>query len=187
MREPSKIKKQKFEEIIANLSIYFQDESSFEVSHKVWRVLVPSLTKPFRNKGIDWRHDCLSVSWVRSIEWKFIYESSKSKKWKDFLSLVRKVRGMTTEEWMILILDNASIHKTVALREYCEKKKILLVYLPPYSPDLNPIELFRRMLKKEFRKIQWKHNNIKKSVLIASRKLKKRISKIDISTLVNIF
>jgi len=40
----------------------------------------------------------------------------------------------------ILILDNASIHKSVRLRDLCAEHGVLLIFLPPYSPDFNPIE-----------------------------------------------
>ena len=41
---------------------------------------------------------------------------------------------------LVLILDNASIHKSVKLRSMCEERGVLLKFLPPYSPDFNPIE-----------------------------------------------
>lgn len=47
----------------------------------------------------------------------------------------------------ILVLDNASIHKSVRLRNLCEEYGILLVFLPPYSPDFNPIEATFKDLK----------------------------------------
>ena len=40
----------------------------------------------------------------------------------------------------VLIFDNASIHKSEQLRELCELYGVLLRFLPPYSPDFNPIE-----------------------------------------------
>ena len=40
----------------------------------------------------------------------------------------------------ILVVDNPGAHKTVAAREACQKAGVWLVFLPPYSPDLNPIE-----------------------------------------------
>jgi transposase len=39
-----------------------------------------------------------------------------------------------------IILDNASVHKNRKLTEYLEGSRIRLHYLPPYSPNLNPIE-----------------------------------------------
>jgi len=39
-----------------------------------------------------------------------------------------------------VILDNASAHKNHKLRDYLKTSRIRLHYLPPYSPNLNPIE-----------------------------------------------
>lgn len=40
----------------------------------------------------------------------------------------------------VLVLDNATFHKGQAMQEMVEKAGHTLLYLPPYSPDLNPIE-----------------------------------------------
>ncbi|TPX78169.1 hypothetical protein CcCBS67573_g00497 [Chytriomyces confervae] len=40
----------------------------------------------------------------------------------------------------VLVLDDASIHKSPQVQELCENAGIVLVFLPPYSPDYNPIE-----------------------------------------------
>lgn len=40
----------------------------------------------------------------------------------------------------VLIMDNCAIHKLEVLREVVEAFGVLLVFLPPYSPDFNPIE-----------------------------------------------
>src|SRR4051812_43881155 len=45
-------------------------------------------------------------------------------------------------ERSVLIMDNCPIHKTARLRGLCEEKGIRLEFLPPYSPDLNPVVLF---------------------------------------------
>jgi transposase len=39
-----------------------------------------------------------------------------------------------------IILDNAGYHKSYKVRDYAKAMKIKLHYLPPYSPNLNPIE-----------------------------------------------
>lgn len=41
----------------------------------------------------------------------------------------------------IVIMDNLSAHKSHRVRELIEARDAQLEYLPPYSPDLNPIEL----------------------------------------------
>lgn len=40
----------------------------------------------------------------------------------------------------VIILDNASFHKSAKTKELIESAGCKLLYLPPYSPELNPIE-----------------------------------------------
>ena len=40
----------------------------------------------------------------------------------------------------IVVMDNASVHKGVRVQEVINEVSALLRFLPPYSPDLNPIE-----------------------------------------------
>ena len=47
----------------------------------------------------------------------------------------------------VLIMDNAKIHYNEELRNMCDEAGVLLEYLPPYSPDLNPIETSFAILK----------------------------------------
>jgi transposase len=47
----------------------------------------------------------------------------------------------------ILIMDNASIHHHPDVTSMCEDAGVHLVYLPPYSPDFNPIEQSFKVLK----------------------------------------
>ena len=47
----------------------------------------------------------------------------------------------------IIVLDNANIHKSGRLRELCEHSGVILEFLPPYSPDFNPIEATFKDLK----------------------------------------
>jgi transposase len=54
----------------------------------------------------------------------------------------------------VLIMDNAAFHHSARIKQMCRDAGVLLVYLPPYSPDLNPIEEFFAELK-AFIKKQW--------------------------------
>ena len=47
----------------------------------------------------------------------------------------------------VLLMDNCSTHYGVALRELCRRRGVIILYLPPYSPDYNPIEEFFSVLK----------------------------------------
>jgi hypothetical protein len=44
-------------------------------------------------------------------------------------------------------MDNASFHHSEQIESMCREAGVKLVYLPPYSPDLNPIEEFFAELK----------------------------------------
>ncbi len=51
-----------------------------------------------------------------------------------------------------LILDNLPVHKVAGVREAIEMVGATLIYLPSYSPDLNPIEMAFSKLKAHLRK-----------------------------------
>lgn len=67
---------------------------------------------------------------------------------EDFLEFLKELRKANLHKIMIIILDNAKIHKAKIVQEYCQENQIILVYLPPYSPNLNPIEFMWKDLKK---------------------------------------
>jgi len=47
-----------------------------------------------------------------------------------------------------VILDNFASHRSLAVRKKAEELNIRLVFLPPYSPDLNPIEFLWKSIKR---------------------------------------
>ena len=51
----------------------------------------------------------------------------------------------------IVVMDNLSSHKGAAIRRMIEARGATLVYLPPYSPDLNPIEMVFSKIKQALR------------------------------------
>jgi transposase len=57
-----------------------------------------------------------------------------------FRAYVEQILAPTLKRGDIVILDNLRSHKVAGVREAIEAQGAALVYLPPYSPDLNPIE-----------------------------------------------
>lgn len=68
-----------------------------------------------------------------------------------FLAYVEQFLVPTLAAGDTVILDNLSSHKVAGVREAIEKAGAKLLYLPPYSPDLNPIELAFSKLKRLLR------------------------------------
>ena len=56
------------------------------------------------------------------------------------------------EKWDVVILDNASFHKSEKTKKLIEDTWASILFLPPYSPDLNPIENYWAVLKTYVRK-----------------------------------
>jgi transposase len=52
----------------------------------------------------------------------------------------------------VIIMDNASFHRKPELRKIVDRYGVFLLFLPPYSPDLNPIEHSWANFKKWFSK-----------------------------------
>ncbi len=53
----------------------------------------------------------------------------------------------------VVILDNAAFHKSLELLEIAAENNVQIIFLPAYSPDLNPIEKFWANLKRNIRKL----------------------------------
>lgn len=49
--------------------------------------------------------------------------------------------------YTVLVIDNCNIHRSPRLKELCAEANVQLAFLPPYSPDLNPIEQTFHALK----------------------------------------
>jgi transposase len=58
-----------------------------------------------------------------------------------FLAYVEQVLAPTLASGDIVVMDNLGSHKVAGVRQAIEARGAKLLYLPPYSPDLNPIEL----------------------------------------------
>ena len=54
----------------------------------------------------------------------------------------------------IVVMDNLSSHKRARVRELIETRQAELLYLPPYSPDLNPIEMVFSKIKQLLRTLK---------------------------------
>lgn len=74
------------------------------------------------------------------------------------------------QEGQYVVMDNASIHKDIKVQQAIEQVCCTLVYLPTYSPDLNPIEHCWANFKNYLRKIIKQFKNIRHAITTAMSK-----------------
>ena len=71
-----------------------------------------------------------------------------------FLAYVEQILAPTLKKGQIVFLDNVSTHKVDGVEEAIEARGARAVFLPAYSPDLNPIEQLFARLKSFLRKMK---------------------------------
>jgi transposase len=64
-----------------------------------------------------------------------------------FRVYIEKVLGPTLRPGDIVVLDNLPAHKVAGIRQAVTARGAQIFYLPPYSPDMNPIEMAFSKLK----------------------------------------
>ena len=70
-----------------------------------------------------------------------------------FLAWVRQGLIPTLQSGDVVVMDNLATHKVQGVRESLEAAGVRLLYLPPYSPDFNPIENMWSKIKHILRKL----------------------------------
>ena len=69
-----------------------------------------------------------------------------------FLAYVEQILAPTLKKGQIVFLDNVATHKVDGVKQAIEARGARAIFLPAYSPDLNPIEQFFARLKSFLRK-----------------------------------
>lgn len=70
------------------------------------------------------------------------------------LTWVKNEFLQTLRAGMTVIWDNATFHKSAQIKALIESVGCKLIFLPPYSPDLNPIEQYWAALKARIRRLR---------------------------------
>lgn len=83
---------------------------------------------------------------------------------KRFNGWLKKCLIPCLKKGQIVIMDNASFHHSKRTKELIESAGCKLLYQPPYSPDLNPIEQQWAVLKQKFRKHKHKFQTFNEAV-----------------------
>ena len=85
-----------------------------------------------------------------------------------FAEYIRKFLKPTLLPDDVLLLDNSSVHKSKLVLKTLDECEIKYIFLPPYSPDFNPIELLWAFMKSILRKLKARtHEKLEYAINIA--------------------
>jgi transposase len=87
----------------------------------------------------------MAVTTDRVVGWRLVKGSVTSATFADF------VQALDTDGRDTLLLDNASIHKTASVRTAVSDRALVPLFLPPYTPEFQPIEHCFNVLKTAYR------------------------------------
>ncbi len=84
-----------------------------------------------------------------AIKGESVKEFLENSKKESIASILETINKANKEyKAIVVVIDNFSSHKSTLVKEKAKELGIYLVYLPPYSPDLNPSEYIWRSIKR---------------------------------------
>jgi len=132
------------------------DEASFQLVPNFKKVWYPKGEKP---KGaFFWSNKKLITFGALTSSHKFNYEFYEAQNSLTFRHFIREiVSWLDPSKKYVFILDNAGFHKTKCVKNLLNEFKdwIKVEHIPPYSPELNPIETCWKVTKNAVTKSQY--------------------------------
>jgi transposase len=96
------------------------------------------------------RINCIATLNKRQLKAPFVFEGSCNT--DIFCLYLKKILSKSLKPGKTVVMDNASFHKSPMVKKIIKQAKCKLLYLPAYSPDLNPIEKRWFPIKNSIRK-----------------------------------
>jgi transposase len=141
---------------IAMSRIIYLDESHFVIAdqcrrsgHAIGGDIVENDTHVYSKRSYSL---FCAISWTGVVyrKWLDVSEHGETGTAEVFVPFLRSLSRHSPED-AIIVLDNAAIHKTQDVQDLIDEIPQSVVFLPPYSPDYNPIELVFGWLKRELK------------------------------------
>ena len=127
--------------------IYSFDESAFQFVGNYIKVI--SLAKPQMAMDTN-RYSCKAAGFYSlTPEGKDYITFMENTKKETIMDLLKEIRKQNPEELIFLLIDNFSSHKADLVKNLAKVLNIELSYLPPYSPQLQPIEKLWYKIKRD--------------------------------------
>lgn len=135
------------------INLYYFDESGFSQKSNL-----PSAWSP-KNEPLclpAYTHSKrLNVLGFISRKGQLVYDTTEDRVTSDTVikAFEKFIKTLSSDKITVVYVDNASMHRSAKFRDQCDEwllKNVLVVYLPPYSPELNIIEILWKKIKYEW-------------------------------------
>ncbi len=118
----------------------FVDEAGFNHSMTRSHAWVKCGEEFVERLPMNWGKNLTAIGAIRLSGWvvqSTMFDTANADRFVEWLNkrLLPKLRRGD-----VIIMDNAKPHHDARVRPSCEARGVRLIYLPPYSPDFNPIE-----------------------------------------------
>jgi transposase len=81
-----------------------------------------------------------------------------------FEKWIEKILLPDLKKGQVIIMDNATFHKSKRTKKLIEEAGCQLLFLPPYSPDFNPIEQFWAWFKMQIREVIGSFSSLEEAI-----------------------
>ena len=129
------------------VNLYFQDESRFGLKTHIGKCLTARGVKPIVNYQHAFKNTYLYGSFSPINGNSFVYEIEGTTS-EIFYLYLKEFSKYKPNEVKIIIIDNAGFH---SMKNYTLPDNIILIRIPPYSPELNPSEKIWHYIKQHYR------------------------------------
>ncbi|KAG0430116.1 hypothetical protein DMUE_5693 [Dictyocoela muelleri] len=136
-------------------NIIFVDDSGFNLHTSISYGYAPPNVSPIKHQPASKRQNislCAIISRSTLVASKIIDGKYNAEKFGEFID--ESARFGAFRDSPVLVMDNASIHKTREILNKLENYGVEVKFIPPYSPDLNPIEIFFGIVKSRLDRIR---------------------------------
>lgn len=141
-------------DVLDSKKLNWLDESSINLAYT--RLYGWAKSNKRINEGIKdvrfERQSILSTIGESGVRAPFVFEGTLNK--EIFADYLRFQLAPALGKDDVLVLDNCSVHTSKLVRETIEELGLNVIFLPPYSPDFNPIELMWAYVKNILRKLK---------------------------------
>lgn len=120
--------------------LVFVDECSTNVRLVPLRARAPRGHRAYGKAPRNWKENVTLISSITSTGLGPSMSIEGSADGEAFSLYVERFLCPSLEQGQIVVMDNLSVHKMKRVREMIESRGCQLWFLPPYSPDYNPIE-----------------------------------------------